>query len=164
MHEALAVKRVYRFTRDTMLQSADILMQKYPGEFSGEDFTSHIDDLLYRFQNKFLGDTIFRVGCDLFRKLGPEDRLSGAIRAAIEAGLPYDRILQALVFGMHFRARDEKGELFPQDREFIRLFESGIPKVLTVVCGFNEKEYPKLFREAETLNASLQSARINPEI
>jgi len=44
-------------------------MKKYPEEFSAKDLVDHIDDLLYRFQNKVLGDTIFMVGCDLMRKL-----------------------------------------------------------------------------------------------
>ena len=91
-----------------MVQSSEILLKKYPGEFSQEDLIVHIDDLLTRFQNKALGDTIFRVGSDLFRKLGPEDRLSGAIRSAISFNTPYDKILFALVCGCHFRAKDEE--------------------------------------------------------
>lgn len=72
-------------------------------DFRGDIFmkysTEHIDDLLYRFKNKALGDTIFRVGCDLTRKLSAEDRLAGAIHESFELNLPYDKILTALIAG-----------------------------------------------------------------
>jgi len=38
----------------------------------------HVDDLIYRFGNKQLGDTVNRVGNDTKRKLLPKDRLIGA--------------------------------------------------------------------------------------
>ncbi|MCX6227435.1 MAG: mannitol-1-phosphate 5-dehydrogenase [Bacteroidia bacterium] len=148
LHEALATPKVHDSVRNTMLQSADILMKKYPGEFSKQGLTEHIDDLLSRFQNKALGDTIFRVGCDLFRKLGPEDRMAGAIKAAIDFNLPYDKILFALVCGLHFRAADENGNMLPQDIEFAGLVEKGVSKVLSTICGFDPTQNSRLFEEA----------------
>ena len=158
MYEALAVPGVFNQTRETMLQSADILMKKYPGEFSCQDLTRHIDDLLRRFQNKALGDTIFRVGCDLMRKLSPEDRLAGAIRSAIALSLPYQKILFALVCGFHFRGTDENDLLFPGDVEFIRHFDQGIPHVLSTVCGFDETAHGRVFGEALEIDRLLGNA------
>lgn len=40
----------------------------------------HADNLLYRFQNKALGDTVERVGKDTIRKLSSNDRLIGALK------------------------------------------------------------------------------------
>jgi mannitol-1-phosphate 5-dehydrogenase len=77
---------------------------------------------LGRFTNRFLGDTIYRVGCDLPRKLGSHDRLSGAIKLAIELKLPYDKILHVLVCGAFFRANDENGGRLPQDIRFEKEF------------------------------------------
>jgi len=79
---------VYKQVRETVLQAAVILLKKYPDEFTLESLTDHIDDLLTRFQNKALGDTLFRVGSDLKRKLGPEDRITGAIKIAQDLNLP----------------------------------------------------------------------------
>ncbi|MFH0760049.1 MAG: mannitol-1-phosphate 5-dehydrogenase [Bacteroidota bacterium] len=158
MYETLAVPKVYDQTRETMLQSANILMKKFPGEFSCEDLIRHVDDLLLRFQNKALGDTIFRVGCDLIRKLGPEDRLAGAIRSAIAYNLPYDRILFALICGFHFRATDENGMLFPKDTEFIRHFSQGIPHVLATICGFDAAIHRRLFGEALEIDRLLNKS------
>lgn len=151
IYEALMVPELKNQVRETMLQASAILLKKYPGEFTGEDLADHIDDLLFRFQNKALGDTIFRVGCDLMRKLGPEDRLSGAIRLAIELKLPYDKILHALVASFYFRAKDENGDLFSGDDVFARLFENGMDYILTNVCGFDENFHAGLYQEANLI-------------
>ncbi|MDO8685658.1 MAG: mannitol dehydrogenase [Clostridiales bacterium] len=42
------------------------------------DLLEHADDLLFRFGNKLLGDTVERVGKDTIRKLSSNDRLAGA--------------------------------------------------------------------------------------
>lgn len=155
LYEALSVKEIYDKVRSTMLQSSEILLHKYPEEFTKEDLISHIDDLLYRFQNKALGDTIFRVGSDLFRKLGPEDRLSGAIRSAITINKPFEKILFALVCGFHFRAKNEEGKMLNGDSEFAKLYLNGIETVLTTVCGFIKSENPEIFRDAELIDSHL---------
>jgi len=118
LYEALAVPKIYNEVRETMFQAANLLLVKYPDEFTIQSLTSHIDDLLHRFQNNALGDTIFRVGCDLQRKLGPNDRIAGAINLAIELGLPYDKIFNVLQKAATFRATDEDGNMLPADVEF----------------------------------------------
>jgi mannitol-1-phosphate 5-dehydrogenase len=155
IYEALAQKDVYDRVLAAMVQSAGILLKKYPDEFTAKDLNDHIEDLLERFQNKALGDTLFRVGCDLMRKLGPEDRLAGAIRSAIDNDLPYDKILFALVCGCHFRAKDESGNLLREDKDFIRLYGNDVRSILINVCIFEESTNNKLFREAAAINDRL---------
>ena len=156
MHEALSVKEIRSQVRETMLQSAHILLEKYPEEFTEKDLVEHIDDLLFRFQNKALGDTIFRVGCDLIRKLGPQDRLSGAIKEAMEFKLPYEKILYALVCGCHFRASDEDGKMFSSDLDFANVYNKGLNSVFKRVCGFNEEADHCLFNEAAKIDAQIR--------
>jgi len=155
IYQALEVPEVLTNVRATMQQSSDILIKRYPGEFTSKDLECHIDDLLSRFQNKALGDTIFRVGCDLNRKLGPEDRLVGAIKSAIEFNLPYDKILYALICGCHFRAKGEDGKMLKEDLEFVYHYENDINLILSEVCGFNELEHSELFLEAEKIDTYL---------
>jgi len=137
LYEVLADNELRENIRNTMLQAANILIEKYPDEFTIEMLTAHIDDLLRRFQNQALGDTLFRVGCDLQRKLSAEDRLAGAIHLAHEMKLPYDLILKALVCGCHFKATDETGNQLSDDIEFGKIVEKGITSVLTTICGFD---------------------------
>ena len=134
MHEVLSDPGVLEQTRMTMFQSAEILREMYPEVFSESDLTNHIDDLLARFRNKALGDTVFRVGCDLFRKLGPEDRLVAPLKAAMELNKSHDRILDAIRAAISFRGKDENGHYFPADEQFFRLSEKGLEHVLREVC------------------------------
>ena len=62
--------------------------QKFSGQLIREssqhaDLEDHIDDLIYRFRNKALQDTIFRVGQDLTRKLSYDDRLRSVFDSAV---------------------------------------------------------------------------------
>lgn len=119
IHEILDDKEVFQFTRDVMLQSADILLATYPGDFTASDLEDHVDDLIYRFSNKALQDTIFRVGRDLTRKLSVDDRFMGSIHLAINKQMPYDLILKAMSFGFCFRAKDEEENIFRPDIAFL---------------------------------------------
>jgi mannitol-1-phosphate 5-dehydrogenase len=119
MYEVLEDTKVFRFTRDVMLQSADILRSVYPVDFTIADLVDHIDDLIFRFRNKALRDTIFRVGQDLVRKLSADDRFMGSIHLAMQHGMPYDMILKAMSFGLCFRAKDEEEHFFPSDITFL---------------------------------------------
>lgn len=148
MYEVLANSELKEVVRNTMLQAADILLKKYPEEFTIESLTDHIDDLLKRFQNKALGDTIFRVGCDLQRKLSAEDRLAGAIHLARELKLPYDLILKALVCACHFRATNEFGEMLTTDQNFVSIYKTGIENVLTLICKFNKTSDKEVIEKA----------------
>lgn len=156
LYEVLSDSKLKEIVRNTMLQAADILFKKYPEEFTVESLTEHIDDLLKRFQNKALGDTIFRVGCDLQRKLGAEDRLAGAIHLARELKLPYNLILNALICGCHFRATDEAGNILPSDREFGAIYAKGIKSVLTSICGFDKVDDHEVITEAIAFDNSLK--------
>lgn len=160
LFEVLADKLLRETVRNTMLQAANILKKKYPEEFTIESLTDHIDDLLKRFQNKALGDKLFRVGCDLQRKLGAEDRLAGAIHLARELSLPYDLILNSLVCALHFRATDEFGNMLQTDHEFIKTYKNRIEDVLISVCLFDKNTDIELIKEAITLENSLTTNRL----
>ena len=152
LHEVLSDSKLKEEVRNTMLQAADILLNTYPGEFTAESLTAHIDDLIRRFQNKALGDTLFRVGCDLKRKLSSDDRLACPIRLARELNLPYGLILKVLVCGCHFRATDEAGNRLSADLEFDEIYEKGIREVLTAICGFDEVIHREVIAEAIKLD------------
>jgi mannitol-1-phosphate 5-dehydrogenase len=137
IYEVLDDPEIFEGTRKTMLQSANILMALYPSEFTYIQLEAHIDDLLHRFRNKALGDTIFRVGCDLYRKLSPEDRMVAPIRSAINLNKPYDLILDALSTAVSFRAKDEHGKYFPSDENFFSETDKGINHILRNICRLN---------------------------
>jgi mannitol-1-phosphate 5-dehydrogenase len=140
LHEVLRDEEVLVFTKSVMNQAAEILLKLYPEDFTRQDLQHHINDLLRRFMNRALGDTLFRVGHDLRRKLGADDRFTGVIDLAKKAGMPYDKILQALGYGFHFRAKDENGQLFADDLAFHREVTHDPHKVLLEVCELKDPD------------------------
>jgi len=155
----LSNQKVREKTRATMLQSANILLHKYPYNFTMDVLEEHVDDLLNRFQNKALGDSVFRVGCDLYRKLRKDDRLSGAVKLATILGQPYNLVLEALVAGFYFRATDENNELFPKDKLFEEeLNQVGFEKMFVKITGFTKIYHPKILKLAFNLNRTLPFA------
>lgn len=150
-------KSVFEKTRATMMQSANILLHKYPYNFTTKFLEEHVDDLLERFQNKALGDSVFRVGCDLYRKLNKDDRLSGAIKLANILGQPFDLILEALVNGFYFRATDENERLFPKDKLFAEELERiGFEKMFSRITGFTEIYHHEILKSAFVFNNKLR--------
>ena len=83
--------------RAAMVESALALAARYrvdPGKL-----LDHVDDLLHRFDNRALGDTNERVARDPERKLAAGDRLVGALRNALELGLPSRHLSLAVASG-----------------------------------------------------------------
>jgi mannitol-1-phosphate 5-dehydrogenase len=66
-------------------ETGDALIKKWG--FGYEQHQNHINDLLDRFANEALGDQVARVGRDPIRKLGPNDRLIGGAKFALEHGV-----------------------------------------------------------------------------
>ncbi len=63
---------------------------------------SHAENLLYRFLNKALGDTVARVGRDTIRKLGSNDRLIGALKLCEKHNLSNEYICIGIAAGLVF--------------------------------------------------------------
>ncbi|HAJ32350.1 MAG TPA: mannitol-1-phosphate 5-dehydrogenase [Candidatus Atribacteria bacterium] len=150
IYEALEVSEIYKTVRECMSQSAVALSRAYPKDLTLQDLQNHIDDLLFRFQNRSLGDTIFRVGRDLYRKLDKNERLVGPMLLAQEQGTPYNKIKSAFYAALEFKAKDEKGEMYPLDKIFFeREYPRGLENILRSVCHLSshqEKE-AKIMKE-----------------
>jgi mannitol-1-phosphate 5-dehydrogenase len=130
---------VERLARMAMWESAHSLIRRYPGEFTEENQGEHIEDLLSRFGNEALGDTVFRVGRDLRRKLSREDRLVGALLLDAAEGVPAPATALGLAAALCFGGKDERGEEFQADRELRRfLAEDGFDAVMASVCGLRK--------------------------
>lgn len=118
IQEVIDDASVYREVRTAMEAAGAGLRGAYPGVFSDDDITGHIEDLLYRFSSPILGDTVFRVGRDIRRKLSSGDRVTGAIQLLRSQNLSTEPIERVYRAALHFRAQDEAGALFPRDERF----------------------------------------------
>jgi len=140
MYEVLEDKKVLKFTRDVMIQSSEILCRVYSDDFTSAALLEHVDDLLNRFRNKALQDTVFRVGHDLVRKLGSDDRFMGSIHLAIQYQMPYDLIVRAMSYGFKFKAMNEEGKMFPDDEKFFSSVSNDLNSVFTDLLSFDPEK------------------------
>ena len=136
--EVIEEKRIYQAAWSAMEESAQALIAEYPQEFNQENQKEHIEDLLRRFGNRALGDTIFRVGRDLPRKLSPDDRLIGALRLDAKHSISAPHTTLGTAAAMLFRAKGPDGQLSPEDQRFCQeVYPQGIDYLLETVCGLN---------------------------
>lgn len=122
-----------------MTAAGEGLRREYPGVFEDTDIDEHIADLLHRFGSPTLGDTIFRVGRDLRRKLAAGDRITGALRLLQRHHLDTAPIEEVYRGALRFRAVDEAGKMFPDDERLLSELEttSTPEKIIAAVSGFD---------------------------
>jgi mannitol-1-phosphate 5-dehydrogenase len=139
--EVLESTAVIDQVRTAMSCSAEALASAYPASFSRRELSAHVDDLLARFRNRALGDTVYRVGRDLPRKLSREDRIVGAIETALRQGIDPTPIVDVFHAAPHFAKPGPDGTLFPSDAEFARQFaQQGEEWLLHQVVGVGSDE------------------------
>lgn len=134
--ETLEDEEIFNATKRAMEEGSELLLATYEEVFTKESLSLFIEDLLERFKNSTLGDTLFRVGRDLKRKLGGDDRLMGAMLAAYKRGTSYHEIAKAYAKALSFRALDESGSPFEADEALLKTIETlPIEKKIEVVAG-----------------------------
>jgi mannitol-1-phosphate 5-dehydrogenase len=84
-YEALVDPKIRPMLEAALAESRQGIVAEYG--VSGSWLDAHAHDLLQRFANRALGDTIFRLGRDPIRKLAAKDRLVGSARLAEKAGI-----------------------------------------------------------------------------
>lgn len=97
---------------------------------------AHIDDLLVRFANRRLSDTVERVGRDPIRKLGPDDRLVGAARLAEAHGIEPHGLALGIAAALCFDAESDPRAI--ELRDMVRT--KGLGGTLEAVSGIREGE------------------------
>jgi mannitol-1-phosphate 5-dehydrogenase len=103
--------------------------------FSLADLTAFAEDLLGRFANKVLGDTVERVAADPLRKLRPEDRLVGAARLCLKQGRDAGALAQVIASAFAYDARsDASAQKLQAQRRLL-----GDATVIETVCGIEPR-------------------------
>ena len=138
--EAIQDQAIRSLVRQAMMESASALALAYP--VSLDDLTAHVDDLLERFANRRLGDTVFRVGRDPLRKLGHEDRLAGALLFALKQKIEPMAIAVGLAAGLRFDAADDPSAQAMQDQ----LNQEGVDAFLIGHAGLAGSDVVDIWR------------------
>jgi mannitol-1-phosphate 5-dehydrogenase len=148
--DVLGLPEVEAGTRKAMEEAADALALEYPGAYSRQDLAEHIEDLLGRFKNRALGDTVHRVGRDLPRKLSRDDRVIGAMLLCAKRNIPFPGIAAVYTAALNFAAPDEQGTVFPEDLRFrSELLRLGPEEILRQVSQLDTRnKFDKKVAEA----------------
>ena len=104
--QAIADPAIREAARASKLASAPALIARF-GEGVRENVASNVDDLLRRFQNRALKDTVARVGADPVRKLRRNDRVVGAALFCLEQGVDPSPIITGIVAALKFDRADD---------------------------------------------------------
>lgn len=128
-YEALRNAQIAAAVKGAMTESRQALERKY--QLSAGELSAYVDDIMTRFGNQILGDTIFRLGRDPTRKLAHNDRLIGAALNALEQGVEPKNLARGIAAAFRFDPPDDPVALQLQRQ----LQENGLESVLQNVCG-----------------------------
>ena len=131
--DAIAVEHIYEKVRAAMLESAAALSAEHGVPY--DDVLAATEDLLNRFANPHLHDTVTRVGRDVMRKLAKGDRIIGAALLCEKHGLPYKNIIRVASAATLFPA--DTDEFAAKLHEMIK--EDGISNALSKATGLDAK-------------------------
>lgn len=99
-YEALADREINEMLHAAWEESIAGQVARYGVD--AEWLRAHAHELERRFANRALGDTIFRLGRDPIRKLGPTDRLVAPARLAEAAGLTPKALARVIAAALRF--------------------------------------------------------------
>lgn len=121
-----------------MMEASRALALRYPGTFTFDENRAWMDDLLRRFGNRSLGDTVFRVGRDLKRKYAYSDRMIGTLRLLRDEKTGFRYTARAVAAGLFFGGTDEHGVGHPGDADIVAAARrEGVEEVLVSIGGLD---------------------------
>ena len=142
--QAIEDPEIYAAAKASMMVSAQALIRRF-GEGVRENVESNVLDLLERFRNRALKDTVARVGADPVRKLRRNDRLVGAALFAMEENVDPAPIIRAILAALRFDRADDASAVEIRKA----LHEQWIDYVLSHYMSLNpEEKLYQLIRDA----------------
>ncbi|MEX2442586.1 MAG: hypothetical protein WD492_03195 [Alkalispirochaeta sp.] len=128
--------------REIFIGAADeisrALEAEYPGELTREQNEAILADILVRYGNPLLEDTITRVGRDPARKLSRNDRLVGAALLCERHSIRPDHILH--IIAAAFRYTGDHESRSPAALLAVTPHQAGAEAAVTEVCGLTPDE------------------------
>lgn len=122
----------YILTR-ALIESARALAKRHGAPL--DDTMQFAEDLMIRFENKMLVDTVARVGRDPKRKLSSGDRLTGAFKMVREEGGVPAHIAVAIAAGLLYDLPDDAAAV--EISTFCR--ENGVAAALAKYCEITDE-------------------------
>lgn len=149
--EAISNTNINKMVRQAMGESVKALSLKH--NIPEKEIKEYADDLVYRFGNRFLGDTIERVGKDPIRKLSPNDRLVGAAKICEKYNIKPIYISIGIAAALFFNIESD-----PASQRIISMVENeGPEQALRKICELNE--YSNIFNNVTYFYKKLKKSK-----
>jgi mannitol-1-phosphate 5-dehydrogenase len=133
-YQALADPEIASALGDVWQESIAGQVQAYGVEAAW--LQAHAQELRVRFANRALGDTVYRLGRDPIRKLGPDDRLVAPARLAEAAGVVPHALARVIAAALRFDPPEDTVAVALQQQ----LSQQGLETVLDRVCQIRPHE------------------------
>ncbi len=142
IYECVEDDDIHRIVYAAMYETTSALSKEYG--ISIAKLNLHIKDLLNRFANRTLGDTVERVGKDPRRKLGENDRLIGAALYCYSMRLEPENVIKGIVAALQYDNPND--EAASEVQKLIK--EIGLRNYFIIHCDIKSH---KLIDKIETL-------------
>ena len=130
--EAASDSRVRALAIEALSSASQALNLEYGVPMT--ELRAFSENLIERFENKLLGDTVDRVGKDTKRKLSANDRMVGTALLCEKHGIKCDCILAGIAAGLHFApAGDDSSIEVSEDAK-----NNGVFHALEAYCGISK--------------------------
>lgn len=152
IHEAMGNPALAALSRAAMEESGRALNLEFPDCCALT--AQHIDDLSSRFCNRALADPVARVCLDPLRKLGPEDRLVGAMRNChnLQVGCPH--ILSAIAAALLYEDDQDQSSI----KMRMQIDNLRLENFLSRHCGIKPEEI-EIYYPIKTAYISLHTVQ-----
>jgi len=150
IHEAMSVPSITALSKAAMEESGRALNKEFPDYC---DLTiAHIDDLLFRFGNSALADPVMRICADPLRKLGPDDRLVGAMRNCLSWNIACSHILSSIAVALLYNNDQDDSSVAMRTQ----IETLGLKHFLKTHCRIDPEE-TTIYTAIETAHISVQA-------
>ncbi len=131
--EAVRDNRIRKIVSGALEESIKAISSEFT--VSETELKEYANDLLKRYSNAFLKDTVARVGRDPKRKLSRNDRLAGAALFCLEKGIMPHNIIYGIAAAFKFDAADDISA--PEVSDYVA--ENGMEKAVAVFTGIKRE-------------------------
>jgi mannitol-1-phosphate 5-dehydrogenase len=158
--EAIGNPTIKLIALRALQESAAAMSQEH--EVPLQKLLEHAEDLIFRFSNKLLGDTVERVGKDPVRKLAENDRLVGAANLCLKQGI--HPVYISLGIAAAFRFHPENDEYAARVQAVVA--KEGILTALAEFCHISAEspvaelvmKFDRMLSKEQSLAEILQEA------
>lgn len=139
IYDAIRDQEIYNKTKSAMELMVRALSKEYP-QIPIDEIEANKDDLLQRFHNRALKDTIARVANDPLRKLRRDDRLVGAALYCLDSGIIPVEIVEGIVAALKYDNPNDSAAMKIQSD----LAEFGLNYVMKHIMELDQNSEPAM--------------------